>query len=205
MSLLSFPNWDQELFLYINGKHTPMLDPVMKAISSSASWAIVFILIVALIIYKNRYWGKRAAIFLVAGLATNSIVNTIVKYIVMRPRPGNTPAIQDMVHQLGHLDNSYSFFSAHSSNSFCLALFAALFFRNKYYSVFLLLWAIVVAYSRIYVGRHFPIDVICGSLFGLFTGWASYWMYQNYVKRKSPIEESTEYEEEKMEEALEDQ
>lgn len=202
MSLLTFPNWDQELFLYLNSKHTPMLDPIMKTISSSYSWAFVFVVIVALLIYKNRYWGKRAVIFMIAGLATNSIVNTIVKYIVMRPRPANTAAIHDMVHQLGHVDNTYSFFSAHSSNSFCMALFATLYFRNKYYGILLVLWAVVVAYSRIYVGRHFPIDILCGTIFGLFTGWTSYWLYQNYLRKKSRIEESAEQEEEKMERAL---
>lgn len=189
---LSFPEWDQDLFLYLNGKNSPWLDPVMYAISTYVAWALVFLAVIFIMIYKNKYWGKRAAFFLIMGLATNSIVNNIIKVIIMRPRPGNAYSLQDLVHQLGNPDYSYSFFSAHSSNSICLALFVTLYFRHKYYGVVIFAWAVVVAYSRIYVGRHYPIDVICGILFGMFTGWASYLLYRRYYEKKTRLERTQE-------------
>lgn len=181
---VSFPTWDHQLFMYLNSKHTPMLDPIMLVLSSGISWLVVFCIALALLIYKNRDWGKRAVCFMIVGLVSNSLVNTIVKYIVMRPRPSNSPLIQDVVHQLSQGDNSYSFFSAHSSNSFCLAVFVALYLKNKLYGTLFIIWASVVAYSRIYLGRHYPLDVICGILFGLLTGMLAYWFYQNNVTKQ---------------------
>lgn len=179
---VTFPQWDQDLFFYLNGKNCEWLDPIMSAISSHAAWALICILVIGVLIYKNRYWGLRAAVFLVAGLAANSIVNNIVKYIVQRPRPANA---LEGVHQLGGVDLSYSFFSAHTSNSICLALFVTLYFRHKYYGFLIFLWAMVVAYSRIYLGRHYPLDIICGLVFGLVTGCLSYWLYKRYYEKKS--------------------
>ena len=184
MLTVTFPQWDQDLFLYLNGKNYGWLDPVMYAISSHIAWALICLIVIGVLVYKNRYWGIRASVFLVCGLATNSIVNNIVKYIVQRPRPANAlPG----VHQLGGVDLSYSFFSAHTSNSICLALFATLYFRHKHYGLLIFLWAMVVAYSRVYLGRHYPLDIICGLLFGIITGSMSYWLYKRYYEKKKGL------------------
>ncbi|MCC8094860.1 MAG: phosphatase PAP2 family protein, partial [Tannerellaceae bacterium] len=84
---------------------------------------------------------------------------------------------------------SYSFFSGHSSNSFCLAVFTTLYFRNKIYGIAIFAWALAVAYSRIYVGKHYPLDVIVGILFGFLTGWLYYWFYKKYTSSKGTGED----------------
>lgn len=184
MLQITFPAWDRELFLYLNSKHTPWLDPIMYLVSTYTAWALVCTSIIVFMVYRDRIWGQRAAVFMLLGVAINSITNNIIKILIMRPRPSNELDLQDIIHQLGDPDNHYSFFSAHSSNSICLALFSTLYFKNKYYGIVIFAWAMTVAYSRIYVGRHYPIDIVCGILFGLLTGWFSDWLYQKYRHKR---------------------
>lgn len=182
--LINFPTWDENLFRYLNSKNTDWLDPIMSVISSHIAWAVTCLLVIGVMIYCNKKWGSRATVFLICGLASNSIINYVVKNIVKRPRPSN--ALLD-IHQLGGVDLSYSFFSAHTSNSICLALFTFLYFRHKYYGILLFLWAFVVAYSRIYLGRHYPIDIMVGLICGLCTGSLTYWLYRKYYVSKNGL------------------
>lgn len=184
MLQITFPQWDRDLFLYLNSKNTSWLDPIMYLISTYTLWLLICGAIIVFMVYRDRVWGKRAAVFMLFGIVVNSVTNNIIKLLIMRPRPINQPDLKDILHQLGDPDNHYSFFSAHSSNSICLALFTTLYFRNKYYGIVIFAWAMAVAYSRIYVGMHYPLDIVCGILFGLFTGWFSDWFYQRYRHRK---------------------
>lgn len=184
MLQITFPQWDRDLFLYLNSKHNPLFDPIMYIVSTYTAWILICVAIMVFMIYRDRIWGQRAAVFMLLGVAMNSITNNIIKILIMRPRPSNEPDLKDIIHQLGDPDNHYSFFSAHSSNSICLALFTTLYFRNKYYGIVIFAWAMTVAYSRIYVGRHYPIDIICGILFGLLSGWFSDWLYQKYRNKR---------------------
>lgn len=181
---ITFPEWDKDLFVYLNGIHHPWLDPVMAFLSSYFSWILVCACIIIYMVYKNRTHGLRASFFMLLGVGINSLVNNIVKFIIMRPRPGHEISLQDIIRQLEDAGTSYSFFSAHSSNSICMALFVTLYFKNKYLSIIAFTWALVVAYSRIYVGKHYPLDVMIGILFGIFTGWFSYRIYCKYCERK---------------------
>lgn len=183
-----FPEWDKDLFLLLNSKHHPYLDFPMYAISTYLFWVLTCAALIIFMIYRNRQWGKWAALFMLLGVGVNSLVNNVLKVIVMRPRPGNNPLISDFIHQLEDSGTSYSFFSAHSSNSVCLALFTALYFRNKYYSYSVFIWAIAIAYSRIYVGKHYPLDVFVGLAFGVLTGWMSYWSYRRFYDKKSQLQ-----------------
>lgn len=190
---ISFPDWDKELFMFLNSKNVEWLNSTMLFLSAYSSWILVCLTVIIFVIYKDRLLGLRAAFFLLLGLGINSLTNNLIKLLFMRPRPGHEPLLQDIIHQLEDAGTHYSFFSAHSSNSICLALFTTLYFRNKYYGIIIFTWALVVAYSRIYVGKHYPLDVICGILFGIFTGWFAYWMYDSYCKRKGylPKEEES--------------
>lgn len=182
---ITFPAWDRDLFLYLNSKHTPWLDPIMYTISTYTAWILVCLTVVALMVYRDRVWGLRAAIFMLVGIAVNGIANNIIKVLIMRPRPSHEPVLQEIIHQLGDADNHYSFFSAHTSNSICLAVFSTLYFGNKYYGILIFAWAMAVAYSRIYVGRHYPLDIVFGLLFGVLSGLFSVWLYQKYCAAKT--------------------
>lgn len=184
LSAISFPEWDKELFIYLNSKNHPWFDTIMVILSSHTFWTMICLTIVIFLIWKNRKQGLTASFFLVGGVITDLILNNIIKIFFMRPRPGHELGLKDFIIQLEEVGNSYSFFSAHSSSSMCLALFTTLYFKNKTYGICMFLWATAVAYSRIYVGKHYPLDVIVGILFGLLMGWITFWFYKKHLSKK---------------------
>lgn len=183
MTEIEFPDWDIDLFVYLNSRHVAWLDPVMTTISSFLYWGISFVVIALLVLRKNGYWGKRAVFFALLGLGANSLINNVVKLVIVRDRPALTSSLRGLVHQLDDPGFTTSFFSAHTSNSVCLAIFVALYFRNTYCSIALFAWALLIGYSRIYVGMHFPLDVLTGAIFGLIVGWFTFWIYTNYCHK----------------------
>ena len=184
---IAFPNWDRDLFVYINSKHIPSLDPILFFLSSYVFWIVFFFILMAYIIYKNRSTGIAVALFILVSVGSNFVINRIVKLLVMRPRPGADPLIHDIAWQLETVGASSSFFSGHASCSFSLALFTSLYFKNKFFTIAIFFWAIIVSYSRIYVGKHYPLDIIVGAAFGIITGWLTYLLYNKYLLRKNKI------------------
>ncbi|MCD7914211.1 MAG: phosphatase PAP2 family protein [Tannerellaceae bacterium] len=135
---LNFPDWDKELFIYLNSKNADWLDPIMILLSTYTAWFFLCIWVILLMLYKHGQRGRTGAIFLIGGLAFNTVLNTLIKMFFMRPRPGNEDMLKDLVILLEETGTSYSFFSGHSSNSFCLAVFTTLYFRNKIYGIAIL-------------------------------------------------------------------
>lgn len=183
-ALFNFPQWDIELFSLINGKHIGWLDPVMQILSSHYSWIILFLIIAFFMIRRSRFWGSREILLILCTVGVNSLLNNILKLIIKRPRPCHDEMLETTIHLLEDCGTHYSFFSAHSSNAFCLAICTAFFFRNRYYSVLMLIWATLVAYSRIYVGKHYPLDVICGIIFGVSMSLAGNFLLKRYREQQ---------------------
>ncbi|MDL2255207.1 phosphatase PAP2 family protein [Parabacteroides sp. OttesenSCG-928-K15] len=183
----NFPEWDKELFVYLNSKHIPWLDPVMLFLSNQWVWTFVCLAVFLLILFYKKQPDKRAALFYAGGLLSTFLVNNLLKLVFMRPRPGNEDLLKEIIHQLEEMGKSFSFFSSHSSASLFVAMFGTFFFRNTYYGIALFVWAFSVAYSRIYVGKHYPLDVFVGIAFGLLMGYITYWGYRkNYNSISSP-------------------
>ncbi|HEY5124915.1 MAG TPA: phosphatase PAP2 family protein, partial [Ignavibacteria bacterium] len=105
--------------------------------------------------------------------------SVLVKNLVQRLRPCYDPALKGLVHLVnGECGGLFGFVSSHATNSFDVALLSLLFIKKRWYSISIIIWALVIGYSRIYLGVHFPGDVLCGSLLGAFIGWS---MYQIYI------------------------
>lgn len=188
MLLSIFPKWDTDLFKTLNGLHSEKLDPVMLFLSSPWSWILLFIIVAFFMLKRSRFWGFREILLITIIIAANSIINNIIKLIIKRPRPCQNELFDGTIRALEDCGTHYSFFSAHSSNAFCLAICTALFFRNKYYSLLIIIWAAIVAYSRIYVGKHYPLDVIVGILFGVTMSIAGNYLLKKY-REENHIEE----------------
>jgi len=161
--------WDQELFLLLNGAGTKTFDPFWVFISSTTSAIPIFIFIIFLLIKKHRssFWQGLVLILIVVSLADLTSVHAF-KNVFMRLRPSHEPAIVDQIRLLVSKGGLYGFVSSHAANFFAIAaIVSTLFSERKYLPYVLYSWATLVAYSRVYVGKHYLLDVIGGAILGI--------------------------------------
>lgn len=182
--------WDKELFLFLNGMHADWLNPVMLFLSSYLCWILACLAMLAVIYFKSHSWKKITSLSFLLTVGMSALITNIIKIIIERPRPIHNADWQDLIHALeGTTDMSYSFFSSHSATTFSMAVFFALIMRklqlSRIYGYAAVIWATAVAYSRIYVAKHFPLDVFCGILFGIGMGITGYVLLQHFIKSKS--------------------
>nr|WP_299345877.1 phosphatase PAP2 family protein [Allomuricauda sp.] len=166
--------WDKEVFLYLNGLGTETWDGFWLFITNK--WSAIPLYVVLLGTLYHFFGWKRTLIALVfIGLlitATDQLAN-FFKYGVQRPRPCHDLDIGSLVRLVKKsCGGKFGYFSAHASNSIALATFFSVLFKAKikWISTPLALWALLVAYSRIYIGVHYPLDVATGILIGLIFG-----------------------------------
>lgn len=175
---------DKSLFVYLNGLGSETFDGFWLLITKQTSWIPLFLLL-AYIIYRKLGLKQTVILLLfVAALVTiTDQTANLFKHSFQRLRPCNDTEINSIIRIVQHR-NSYSFFSAHAGNSMAVCLFIFLNLK-KYFSTyfrFLFLWPLIFAYSRIYLGLHFPLDIITGYTIGATYGFL---MYQVYKKAKA--------------------
>jgi len=165
---------DRSFFLGLNGLHAAWLDQLMYWLSDPLVWLPFFIFLLYLVI-RTFKWKTITILAAVAVMITVSDqVSDITKHSVKRLRPSNDPSLAASVHIVnGYRGGDLGYYSAHASNTFALATFLFLLFRKKYRYLYLLLfgWAALMTYTRIYLGVHFPLDIISGMIAGIFFGW----------------------------------
>jgi undecaprenyl-diphosphatase len=180
--------FDRELFLAINGFHAPMFDNVMYYVSQIWVFAPVFFYWLYLV--YNKTGGKKLLIllgFFVLLIVLTDQTSNQIKHAVKRYRPTHNLEIQSKVHIVNeYRGGTYGFFSGHATNSFGVAMILFLLFDKKSivfrYSFFL--WAALTAYSRMYLGVHYPSDIFVGMVVGLFWGYVVYQLIQYTFKKK---------------------
>jgi undecaprenyl-diphosphatase len=169
---------DQLFFLFLNSFHSPFFDQVMYAISGKVIWIPLYL---AILIYLGIKYKRKFLIillFIILAATLSDQISVLIKNIVHRLRPCHEPALEGLVHLVkGECGGLYSFVSSHATNSFDVALLSLLFIRKRWFSITIVLWALVVGYSRVYLGVHYPGDVICGSILGALIGWSIYSLY----------------------------
>jgi undecaprenyl-diphosphatase len=171
---------DQQLFLFLNSLNSPFWDQVMHAISGRVIWAPLYmaILIYLGVKYKRKFFVILLFIILAVSFADQGSVQ-LFKNIFHRLRPCHEPALAGMVHLVnGECGGLYGFVSSHAANSFNVALLSLMFINKRWYTICIIIWASIIGYSRIYLGVHYPGDVISGSLLGALIGWSIYKLYE---------------------------
>ena len=196
---------DTEILLAINGWHAPWADTLMWIISAKATWIPLYLLLIGLLVWRyskpamtNVKWLQKVpacVVMIVAiGLAVGAadfIASGILKDWVARPRPSRVPELEGMLHLVnGYKSGQYGFVSSHAANTMAVALLFSLIWRNKIATCGLMLWVAANCYSRMYLGVHYPTDILGGLIVGLLVAVVGYWLLDRYrlvVKESCPL------------------
>ena len=164
---------DQNLFLLLNGGGSPFFDNIMLAISSHWFWVPLYLFLAAYFIRTNGVKGLiDIGIIFLTLLITDQTSVHFFKEVFERLRPCHDPIIADQVRLVAeHCGGQFGFVSSHATNSFGLMLVSAGLIRKRPFTIFILMWALLVSYSRIYIGVHYPGDILGGIILGLVLGW----------------------------------
>jgi membrane-associated phospholipid phosphatase len=168
--------WDQWLFVRINqDQANPFFDSLMPYLRNSFYWAplYLFLLLVAVINFKGRGWWW-VLLFLCTVSLTDMISSKLIKEAFERLRPCQDPAFSDQVRLLvNRCSGAYSFTSSHAANHFGMATFFFLTTKPLIKNRVLLawVWAALISYAQVYVGVHYPFDVLGGAIIGASMGW----------------------------------
>ena len=178
---------DRLVLSWFNGSNSVFLDGWMSALTSGFTWLALYASLFYLVIKNNETMGQ---IMLVVGCAlacvglADIMADVIVKPLVERWRPSNDPIFKYDVSVVdGYRGTSYGFFSAHAANTFSLALFFCMLVRSRVLSVALVLWSFVNCYTRMYLGLHYPLDIVCGLLWGSVCAIGVYYFYLRVSRR----------------------
>ena len=168
-------DYDKELFIYLNSLGYEPWDNFWVTLTNQFSWIPLFALLLILV-FKSYGWKKGLILMLIAALLitfSDQFVN-FIKDSFGRLRPNNDTSINELIRILKR-PSSFSFVSGHSTTSFAVTTFLIATLKKYYkYPFFLLIWPILFAYSRIYIGVHFPIDIFVGMLLGILIGYVFY-------------------------------
>ncbi len=175
--------WDTQVFFFLNGLHAPWLDPIMFYLSKTLTSLPVYVLIIYLLYKKfnTKIWIPLICIIACIGL-TDRITSGIMKPAFARLRPTHEPLLVEKVHTVnGYKGGKFGFASSHAANTFGLSMLIFMLLRKEKRQIGLLfVWAAVISYTRIYLGVHYPGDILAGALIGLGCAWICYSLYAKF-------------------------
>ena len=184
MDFSAIIDFDKQLLLSLNGSVSLFLDGLVKTLTTATTWIPLYMALLYLVVKNSDAVVKVAMVLAGAGLCVfiaGSLDDMIVKPLVARWRPthdGEIGMLVDIVN--GYRGGNYGFFSAHASNTFSIAIFFALLIRSRVLTVALVIWSLVNCWTRMYLGVHYPGDILCGLLWGGAVGTGIWYLY-HYV------------------------
>lgn len=176
---------DSAVFLFLNGLHTAITDFLMLWVSNKWIWIPLYIILIYAILKREKNKGFLAIGFLILLVIITDLTSVhVFKELFQRLRPCHNPEIMESIHMVGdNCGGKFGFVSSHAANHFGLAVFLSRLFQNRKFSAFIYIWASIIAYSRIYIGVHYPGDVIGGIILGIIMGFIIWKLYKYfYIK-----------------------
>jgi undecaprenyl-diphosphatase len=178
---------DSRLFLAINGWNNEAWDGIMWWISGKTTWWPFYLLILVFLGWKKKWHILPMILFIVVVVTlTDQTSVHLFKNVIQRLRPCHEPSLEGLVHLVNNkCGGKFGFISSHAANSFGVAVLVSLWLRNRIVTLVMLTWAILVAYSRVYLGVHYPGDVTVGAIWGAGCAWLVFYLY-TWVQSKLP-------------------
>jgi len=182
---------DKSILLFFNGSGSGFIDVVAVTLTSGVLWIPLYIVLLYIVIKNNDTMPQ---VMLAVGGAllcvavTAGFTELLVKPLVGRLRPCSDPCVKyslDLVH--GTCLKSFSFFSAHAANTFGIAVYFSCLVRSRLLSFVLIVWSLVNCWTRLYLGVHYPSDIVCGLIFGALAGFSAYCFYRRLYLRIAPV------------------
>ncbi|MBP3211858.1 MAG: phosphatase PAP2 family protein [Prevotella sp.] len=191
MDIATFETLDRQLLEFFNGSNSVFLDSVAITFTSGLTWIPLYVALLYLVIKNSEnmaQFGLIVASVLLCMLLSDGVAEYLVKPYVGRLRPSADPAVKYLIDVVGNYRESttFSFPSAHAANTAAVAVFFSLLVRNKSLSVMLLLWSVLNCWTRLYLGVHYPGDILVGFLWGILSAVVSYGVYRAIYFRLRP-------------------
>jgi undecaprenyl-diphosphatase len=179
--------FDTQLFLVINGWHNEAWDGIMWWISGKTTWWPFYLLLLGYMGWKKRWQLLPMLLFLILVVTlTDQTSVHLFKNVFHRLRPCHEPALEGMVHLVNNrCGGEFGFISSHAANTFGVALLILLWIGKRWFTGVMILWALLVSYSRVYLGVHYPGDVLAGGIWGTGCGFVIFLLFR-WVLTKVP-------------------
>lgn len=177
-------NIDADILLWINGHHAAWADTLLWYTSSPTTWLPMYLLLIILVAVRYRSWKIALLIFLgfiVAVGLSDWLCSGVLKPLVCRLRPTHEPALDPLYLVNGYTGGRYGFCSSHAANTAAVATLFSLLYRNKIATAALVVWVALNCYSRMYLGAHYPSDILVGLLIGALLAGLAYWVLRRWV------------------------
>ena len=180
---------DKQWLLAVNGSDSLYLDRVAHVLTTALTWLPLYLSLFYVVLHNNENFRKVLYVLAGAGLCVllaGTVDDMIVKPMVARWRPTHDPEIGMLVDVVdGYRGGRYGFFSAHASNTFCIAVYFCWLIRSRLLSIALVIWSFTNCWTRMYLGVHFPGDILVGLTWGLIVGTCVYYLYYRATRRLS--------------------
>jgi len=185
-----FYELDLALLHFFNGSQSAIYDQFILTLTNGLTWIPLYIALFIMVLKNNESMSQ---IFIIVGCCALGVIfsagldDLVIKPLVARPRPTQDLVVKYTIDTaLGYRESNFSFFSAHAANTFTVAIYMIFLVRNRAFTIAMALWSLFNCYTRLYLGVHYPSDILCGLLFGAVVGSVAYWLHLRLYYKVTP-------------------
>lgn len=177
---------DREILQFFNGSDSLFIDGLASTLTMILTWVPLYVSLFWIVMRNNENMRQILLVVMACALCfllSDGLADGIMKPVVARLRPCQDPSVKMYIDTVeGFCPTDYSFFSGHASNTFSIAIFFAMLVRQRTFTIFMVVWSLTNCWTRLYLGVHYPSDIIIGLLWGSIVGFCVYLFYQRFYQ-----------------------